>query len=337
MFATDLVTLRRVADRLRATGPASAGSVRPVCVARAGGSRRRDGTGVVRIGSGGFEGVGPDGEYGPLSGLSGSRAVTAVDLRTDVAHAARVYNYLTGGKDHFPADRLAAERALAVVPDLRTGALENRAFLLRAARVLAEDGIDQYLDVGTGLPADPNLHEVVQRLIPAARVAYVDNDPLVLAHARALLTSRPEGVTAYVDADVRRPADILRDAGHWLDLSRPVAVCVGALLHFIPDEDDPAGMVADLLGALAPGSCLVLSHGTGDFRPKEADAGVRAYRDSGITVRVRSRAEVTALVPAGMRIGAPGVVPVQRWRPDHGPGGVTDGQVGLYGLLARKP
>jgi hypothetical protein len=260
----------------------------------------------------------------------------AVSLSVDVPQSARMYCYYLGGKDFYPADEAAAEKVLAVVPGLRVGARANRAFLHRAARVLVQDGVDQFLDIGTGMPVAPNLHEVVQGWNRAARVVYVDHDPLVLVHARALLTGSREGRTGFVDADVRDPAFILEAAAEWLDLSRPVAVSLGAVLHFIPDIDKPAGVVADLMGALAPGSCLVLSHGTGDFRPVQADQGVQVYQHSGITVRVRSRSEITALVPAGMEIAAPGVVSVHRWWAESGALDVEDGEIGIYGLLARK-
>jgi SAM-dependent methyltransferase len=243
---------------------------------------------------------------------------------------------IIGGKDNFPADRWLARKVLAVAPDLPIGAQKNRDFLLRAARGVAKDGIDQYIDVGTGLPAATNLHEVVREIVPAARVVHVDNDPLVLLHARALLTGYPKDGTAFIDADVRDPERIEREAAYYLDLSRPVALSLGAVLHFIRDQDDPAAIVAHLMTALAPGSYLVLSHGTGDFRPEQANQAVQVYEDNGIPVRVRSRAEVAALVPAGMEILAPGVVPVHRWRPASNGGKVADGKVGIYGLVARK-
>jgi hypothetical protein len=257
-------------------------------------------------------------------------------LNVLVPHPARMYNYFLGGKDNFPSDRAAAEKVLAVVPDLPIGARENRAFLLRAVRVLAGLGVDQFLDVGTGLPSEPNLHEVAQAVNPKARVVYVDNDPLVLVHARALLRGTPEGVLSYIDADMSAPARIWEEAAETLDLDLPVGLSLGAVLHFVPDDGQAAGIVAGLMGALAAGSFLVLSHGTGDFRPKQAGNGVAVYQDSGIPVRVRSRTEVTALVPAGLEITAPGVVPVHRWRPDETGGLPANGRVGLYGLLARK-
>jgi hypothetical protein len=318
VFATDAATVRRVADRLRGYGPVATETFRPVCGARAGNGIRREGRTVTR------------------SDESGPAASLAASLNVHVPHTARMYNYFIGGKDNFPADRWAAKKVLAVVPDLPIGARANRAFLLRAVAVLAGLGVDQFLDVGTGLPAEPNVHEVVQAVNPAARLVYVDNDPLVLVHARALLRGTPEGMVSYVDADMRDPDRIVRGAAETLDLCRPVGLSLGAVLHFVPDDEEAAGIVATLMGSLAAGSWLVLSHGTGDFRPKQAGNGVAVYQDSGIPVRVRSRAEVTALVPAGMEVASPGVVPVHRWRPDDTASPVANGKVGLYGLLARK-
>jgi hypothetical protein len=271
--------------------------------------------------------------------------VTAVDdlvvpAMLDVRHpqAARVYDYLLGGKDNYPADQAAAELVLGVVPDLRTGARENRAFLHRAVRFVAGAGVDQFLDVGTGIPTAPNLHQIAQRVNPAARIVYVDHDPLVLAHARALLNGSPEGLTAFVDADLRCPHAILSSRGvvETLDLSRPVGLSLVAVLHFVPDSEDPVSIVADLVAAVPKGSLLVLSHGTGDFAPERTRLGVEAYRKAGVTVQVRSRDEVAALVPAGLEIVDPGIVPVHRWRPDTDPDQYQDEQIGIYGLVGRK-
>ncbi|MDT3440973.1 SAM-dependent methyltransferase [Pseudofrankia sp. BMG5.37] len=262
------------------------------------------------------------------------------DQVVDVRHAqtARVYDYLLGGKNNYGADQVAAQQALGVVPHLRTSARENRAFLHRAVRFAAGAGVDQFLDVGTGIPTEPNLHQIAQGVNPAARVVYVDHDPLVLVHARALLTGSPEGRTAFVDADLRSPQAILSSAavGTTLDLSRPVGLSLVAVLHFVPDSDDPASIVADLVAAAPKGSLLVLSHGTGDFAPERTRLGVEAYRKAGITVQVRSRDEVAALVPAGLEILDPGIVPVHRWRPDTDPDQYKDEEIGIYGLVGRK-
>ncbi|MBL7497189.1 SAM-dependent methyltransferase [Frankia sp. CNm7] len=249
-----------------------------------------------------------------------------------------MYDYFLGGKNNFPADRAAAEQVLRVAPSVRVWARENRAFLHRAARYAAHAGVDQYLDVGTGFPAAPNLHEIARKTTPAARVVYVDNDPLVSVHARALLTSPPDGRTAYVEADLRSPEAILssEELGATLDLSRAVVLSLVAVLHFLPDDDDPAGVVRRLVDALAPGSCLILSHGTGDFAPEAARRGAEIYRERGIAVQARSKAEIAALVPAGMALVEPGVVPIHRWRPDAGSGEYGDTEIGVYGLVARK-
>ena len=264
-----------------------------------------------------------------------------VDLQTDRPHPARVYDYLLGGKDNFAADRAAAEQGIKANPASRTPPRENRAFLRRAVRFLAtERGIDQFLDIGTGIPSAPNVHHVAQEVNPAARVVYVDNDPIVLAHARALLTSSPEGRTEYVDADLRDVASVLsspqvRDV---LDLGRPVGLLLIAILHFIGDEDDPEGIVARLLDALPPGSHLVLTHLTGDFAPEAWEHVAAIYRRTGVTMQVRPKARIEDFF-SGLELADPGVTLVNRWRPD-GPnpdGEPTDAQVSVYGGVARKP
>jgi hypothetical protein len=179
-----------------------------------------------------------------------------------------VYCYWLGGKDHYPADRKAAEEVIRLRPQVVAGARANRTFLARVVRFLAgECGIRQFLDIGTGLPAPGSTHEVAQAVAAESRIVYVDNDPLVLAYARALLTSTRQGVCDYVDADLRDPATIVAQAKTALDFSEPVAVLLLAVLHFIPDSDDPAGIVATLAQQLAPGSYLVISHLTADFAP----------------------------------------------------------------------
>jgi hypothetical protein len=218
-----------------------------------------------------------------------------VDLRTDQPHPARVYDYALGGKDNFPADRAAAERALQANSSLRTTARENRAFLRRAVRYLAEEaGIRQFLDIGTGIPTAPNVHQVAQAIVPQARIVYVDNDPIVLAHARALLSSSPEGKTTYVDADLRDVDTILNSPQlrAVLDLSQPVGLLLIAIMHFIPDTDDPYGLAARLLDALPSGSYLALSHLTGDFAPEAMGAAAAVLRTGHMAMRLRSRPQV---------------------------------------------
>ncbi|MCM3923953.1 SAM-dependent methyltransferase [Frankia sp. AiPs1] len=262
-----------------------------------------------------------------------------IDLKTDQPHSARIYDYFLGGKDNYPADRAAAEQALIGFPTARTGARENRAFLRRVTRFLvAQRGITQFLDIGTGIPTSPNLHEVAQAAAPDARVVYADNDPIVLAHARALLASTPQGRTAYIDADLRDPAAILASAElrDTLDLTRPVGLSLVAVFHFIPDEADPYGIAARLLDALPAGSYLALSHATGDFDPG-AEELAATYRARGVSMTMRGRAAVERFF-AGLELVEPGVVAAQRWRPDDPSfGGVADAEVSGYGALARKP
>ena len=263
-----------------------------------------------------------------------------VNLQTDRPHPARVYDYLLGGKDNFAADRAAAEQGIKANPASRTPPRENRAFLRRAVRFLAaERGIDQFLDIGTGIPSAPNVHHVAQEANPAARIVYVDNDPIVLAHARALLTGSPAGRTEYLDADLRDVDTILasprlRDT---LDLDRPVGLLLIAILHFIGDDDDPEAIVARLLAALPSGSFLVLSHLTGDFAPEAWERVAAIYRRTGVTMQVRPRARIERFF-TGLELVEPGLAVLPRWRPD-GPnpdGEVTDADVSVYGGVARK-
>jgi hypothetical protein len=227
-----------------------------------------------------------------------------------------VYAYWIGSKDHFPADRKAAEQVIRLRPQVVAGARANRAFLARVVRFLAADcGIRQFLDLGTGLPAPDSTHEVAQQVAADCQVAYVDNDPIVLTHARALLTSTTPGSCDYIDADVRDTGTILTHAARTLDLSRPVAVLALAVLHFIPGSDDPPGIVATLAAGLAPGSYLAISHLTADFAPERVTAAVTAYNTQvSVPVTPRTHAQVSALF-GGLPLVAPGVVPVTEWRP----------------------
>jgi hypothetical protein len=251
-----------------------------------------------------------------------------------------MYDYYLGGKDHFAADRELAEKMLAAVPSVRTAARENRAFLGRAVRFLAaEAGVRQFLDIGTGLPTSNSVHEVAQDVAPSARVVYVDNDPLVLAHARALLTSSPEGRTAYIHADLRDPATITSDpvVRDVLDFRQPVALMLAAILHFIPDEDNPAEIIATLLDALPSGSYLVASHGTHEHDRAGFSAGQDAYKASGVTAQARDSADFARLTFSGLELIPPGVVLVSEWRPETPGPHPTPAEVGIYGGVARKP
>jgi S-adenosyl methyltransferase len=265
----------------------------------------------------------------------GSRSA---DLRTDVPHAARIYDYLLGGKDHFAADREAAARIVENLPNLPTSMRAGRNFMTRVAQYLAADlGIRQFLDIGTGLPTSPNLHEVVQRVAAESRVVYVDNDPLVLVHARALLTSTPQGKTAYVDADLRDPDAIvtapeLRDT---LDLDQPVAVTLMAILQYVADDQDARRIIDHLMAPLASGSTLALSTVTADTSPQQVDRGNAAYKDSGIPIRSRTKAEVERLLD-GLELVDPGVTLVTHWHPDNEARAIDDAHVYLYGGVARK-
>jgi hypothetical protein len=269
---------------------------------------------------------------------TGHQSVVA-RIDTSVAHPARRYDYLLGGKDNFAADRESGDRLIAAVPTMRTGVLENRRFLRRAVTYLArEAGIRQFLDIGTGIPTSPNTHEIAQGIAPASRVVYVDNDPIVLAHARALLTSSAEGATAYLDADLREPGKILGhpDLLDTLDLSRPVALMLVAVLHFIPDADDPRELLAPLVRALPSGSYLTLSHVTFDFLPPRAADQVDQIV-SAEPFQARSRAEFEAFFD-GLELVDPGVVPASQWRAEHEPQPrPTPAETGFYCAMARIP
>jgi S-adenosyl methyltransferase len=235
---------------------------------------------------------------------------------TSVAHVARVYNYWLGGKDNFAADRAAGEQAIKAFPNIVLSARANRAFLARAVRFLAEEaGIRQFLDIGTGIPSANNTHEVAQSVAPESRVVYVDNDPVVLAHARALLASGPKGATDYIDADLRHPQQILDGAARLLDFSRPVAVMLMAILQHIDDEDDPYRIVGTLLSGLQPGSYLALSHPAKDIdaesMAKMADTLNRTMAEK---VTFRDRPAVARFFD-GLELVEPGMVQASKWRP----------------------
>jgi SAM-dependent methyltransferase len=260
-------------------------------------------------------------------------------IDTSKAHSARVYDYYLGGKDHYAADRETGQRGMQSWRAVRIAVRENRAFLGRAVRYLAaEAGMRQFLDIGTGLPSANNVHEVAQQVAPESRVVYVDNDPIVLAHARALLTSTPQGKTAYIDADLRDPERILASSAvtQTLDLSQPVVLILVAVLHFLVDEDDPAGVVATLLDALPPGSYLVASHVTPEHDPEGVGGLVRTYNQSGIPAKVRPAAEFAELAFRGLEMIDPGVVLVSEWHRQAGPRPLPE-EVNWYGGIGRKP
>jgi S-adenosyl methyltransferase len=251
-----------------------------------------------------------------------ARLRKAADLDTSVAHPARVYDYWLGGKDNFAADREAAEQVIAANPSVLPRVRANRAFLGRAVRYLADEaGIRQFLDIGTGLPTVDNTHEVAQQAAPESRIVYVDNDPIVLSHARALLTSTPQGATAYVDSDLRDTAGLLAAAGATLDLGQPVAIMLLMILQYVLDEEDPWGIVARLLDAVPAGSYLVVSDTAADIDAEVVAESARRYNQRLGAVRQtrRTRAEFTRFFD-GLDLVDPGVVPLPEWRALASPG-----------------
>jgi hypothetical protein len=262
-----------------------------------------------------------------------------VDLPTEIdtsqPHIARMYDYYLGGKNHFAADRELADKVIAAIPGMRTGPRENREFLGRAVRFLAgEAGISQFLDIGTGLPTASNTHQVAQTVAADSRIVYVDNDPIVLLHARSLLASTPAGATAFIDADLRDTREILAMAAQTLDFSQPVAVMLLIVLHLIPNTDDPYGIVTQLMGSLAPGSHLVISHPADDIRPAAMAEMTRRVnaRLSSARGTMRDRGAITRFFD-GLELVDPGVVQPQEWRP-AGPVGAAD--VTAWCGVARK-
>jgi hypothetical protein len=248
-----------------------------------------------------------------------------------------MYDYWLGGKDNFAVDRAVAEAMIKAIPGMRHMAGENRKFVHRVARdLVAKEGIRQFLDIGTGIPTRPNLHEVAQSLAPESRVVYVDNDPIVLVHARALMISTPQGRSEYIAADLRDPDSILRDrvlAGT-LDLTQPVGLTLIAILMLLSDEDDPWGKVAALRDALPSGSCLAITHPTADFNPDEVGAAVEAATGAGMTLVPRT-GEAVARFFGDWELLEPGVVPVSSWRPDEP---VEHPEAAYYWAgVARKP
>ncbi|MFC9430910.1 SAM-dependent methyltransferase [Streptomyces sp. NPDC056987] len=252
-----------------------------------------------------------------------------LDLQPDVPHSARFWNYLLGGRDHFPADRELAELMLREYPAARDLARASRAFLGRAVRHLATAGVRQFLDIGAGLPTADNTHEVAQRVAPDSRIVYVDHDPIVLQHARALLTSTPEGATGYVDADLTDPDAVLGHAARTLDLEAPVALLLMSTIGHIPDASAAADLVRTYMGRLAPGSHLVLCT---TLASPEVDEANRRYADSGTIPYVASTAEEMAAMAAGLTVLPPGLGPINRWYPE----GAPDPDVDQWGYVARK-
>ena len=255
-------------------------------------------------------------------------------LDTSVAHSARVWNYLLGGKDNFAADREMGDMTTQIFPDIAHIARVQRRFLARAVRYLAgEAGIRQFLDIGTGLPTVDNTHQIAQQVAPESKVVYVDNDPLVLVHAQALLTSAPGGMTSYIEADVRDTEEILEQAARTLDFGQPVAVMMLGILGQVPDSADPGSIVARLLGALPAGSYLALSDGT-DTSPALNQAIAAYNQNSANSYHLRSPEQIAAFFD-GLTLVPPGVVTTSRWRPDVMDAGREPREVDAVGGVGR--
>jgi hypothetical protein len=259
--------------------------------------------------------------------------VRAEQIDTSRPHPARIYDYLLGGKDNYEVDQRAGDQLAAAAPEVRIGLRANRAFLQRAVRhLVTEGGIRQILDIGTGLPTSPNVHEVAHQVAPDVRVAYVDNDPIVKTHGDALLSSG--GATSIVLADLRDPRAIVEhpDIRRAIDFDRPVALLLVAIVHFLTDADRPRQIIATLRDALPPGSFLVLSHATGDFADRTAAQAV--YNKATASLNLRSRAEVERFFD-GFELIEPGLAQAPFWRPDTPPPAGSE-QIGFYGGVARK-
>jgi len=259
---------------------------------------------------------------------------TAIDVT--VPHSARIWNYWLGGKHNYEADRMAGDRFRQVLPAIVDIARSSRLFLTRAIGFLAADaGIRQFLDVGTGLPTKDNTHEVAQRIAPDARIVYADNDPLVLAHARALLTSTSDGVTAYIDADIREPGTILAEAAKTLDFTQPVALILNGVLGHLTDGDQARAIVRQLMAPLPAGSYLSLMDGTSSVSGAPAEEAQEGYNESGALPYVLRSPEEIAGFFEGLELVEPGVVSCTRWRPDPSPSG-PPAEVDAFGGVGRK-
>ncbi|NJQ16387.1 SAM-dependent methyltransferase [Streptomyces bohaiensis] len=260
---------------------------------------------------------------------------TAGSIDTSRPHPARMYDYYLGGQDNYEVDRAAAEQVMAATPDVRRSARANRDFLQRVVADVVRSGTRQILDIGTGIPTSPNTHEAAQAVDPAARVVYVDNDPIVSVYAGAKLTSTPG--TGFVLADLRDPAAVTGSdtLGGLIDFDEPVAVLLVSVLHFVADAEDPKGLLRSVTERLVPGSRLVISHATADFHPREVgERGAEIYARATAGLRLRTREEVVDLFE-GFELEEPGVVQVSHWRPEREPN-EDDGRVAVYGGLAVK-
>ena len=270
------------------------------------------------------------------SELSPPAEVAPPGVNINVPHSARIYDYWLGGKDNFAVDRAVGEAMVKAIPGMRYMAGENRRFVHRVARdLVAKEGIRQFLDIGTGIPTRPNLHEIAQRIAPETRVVYVDNDPIVLVHARALMISTEAGRSEYISADIRRPRSILTEPvlSETLDLSQPVGLTLIAILMLLADEDDPWSLVAELRDAMPSGSLLAITHPTADFNPAAVEQAVAAATGAGMTLVARTHEAVQRFF-GDWEMLEPGLVPVSGWRPDEP---VDESQAAYYWAgVARK-
>jgi hypothetical protein len=265
---------------------------------------------------------------------SGNEAMAKLD--TGIPHSARLWNYWLGGKDNFAADREVADQILAMVPEMVASARADRAFLGRVVRYLAgEAGVRQFLDVGTGIPTAENTHEVAQRVAPTSRIVYVDNDPMVLVHARALLTSHPDGKTDYLDADLRRPEKIIEGAKQTLDFDQPIAVTLLGILNFIPDDDEAVDLVRRLVDAVPSGSYVVISHPTTEINGETMTEALRLWNEGPAAKMVLRSAEQVKRLFGDLDMVEPGVVTCSQWHPDKGAEDAV--AVPHYGGVGRKP
>jgi SAM-dependent methyltransferase len=253
------------------------------------------------------------------------------DIRTDIAHPARVYDYWLGGKENFPADRAAAEQVMQVMPEILDTVRGNRQFLVRAVRSLRDAGIRQFIDIGSGLPSSPNVHEVAQADHPGARVVYVDNDPAVFRHAEALMAANH--ATTVILADLRDVDEVLSKTGELLDFDQPTALLFVGCLHHIVDSDDPAGIVARYLAALTPGSYLVISHATDERSPEKMRANSEVAESSGAVLIPRGKDAIMRMFN-GRELVDPGLVLVSYWRPEDGDPGPNADRAWAYGGVA---
>ena len=258
-------------------------------------------------------------------------------IDTTVSHSARIWDYWLKGKDNYKVDREVGDRIEEMLPDIANQAREDRKFLGRVVRYLAgEAGVRQFLDIGTGLPTADNTHQVAQRVAPESRIVYVDNDPLVLAHARALLTSTPEGTTDYIHADMHDPGDIIAGAGRTLDFGRPIAITMLGVLWHVMDDDEASAIVNRLVQAMPSGSYLAINHPTLEVTGEKMATAIRYWNEYGKPPGTHRTPDQIARFFDGLELVEPGVVSITRWRPDDTSSG-EPGEIDQFGAVGRKP